>query len=165
MGKRGKEIVGMDVGKLVDMLNTALADEWLAYYQYWVAAKVVKGPMREAVTAELMEHASDEARHAEMLVDRIVQLDGTPLLSPQEWYKAGTCGYDAPSDPLVTAVLRQNIEGEKCAIDYYKGLLDAVEGKDPLTYHIALEILGDEVEHETDLQALLEDIQLMKKVT
>ncbi len=43
MGTKGIEIVGKDVNKIVEMLNKALADEWLAYYQYWVGAKVVKG--------------------------------------------------------------------------------------------------------------------------
>ena len=49
MGKRGREIVGMDVNKLLDVLNKAFADEWLAYYQYWIGSKVTKGPMKEAV--------------------------------------------------------------------------------------------------------------------
>ena len=53
MGTKGRAIVGMDVDNLVELLNKALADEWLAYYQYWVGAKVAKGPMRGAVTAEL----------------------------------------------------------------------------------------------------------------
>ncbi len=164
MGKRGIEIVGVDVGELVKRLNTALADEWLAYYQYWVAARVVRGPMREAVAAELAEHAADELRHAEMIAGRILQLDGTPLLDPQEWLKASHCGYEAPTDPLVTAVLEQNVQGERCAIDYYKDLLDSVQGKDPVTFHMVREILEDEIEHEDDLSALLEDIRLIKKV-
>ncbi len=33
MGTRGREIVGMDVDRLIDMLNRAYASEWLAYYQ------------------------------------------------------------------------------------------------------------------------------------
>jgi len=40
MGTKGREIVGMDIDKLIELLNKALADEWLAYYQYWVGAKV-----------------------------------------------------------------------------------------------------------------------------
>jgi bacterioferritin len=87
MGTKGREIVGMDIDKLIELLNKALADEWLAYYQYWIGAKVVKGPMRGAVEAELMEHAGEELQHAEMLIERIIQLGGTPLLSPEEWYK------------------------------------------------------------------------------
>ena len=43
MGTKGKEIVNLDVNNLIGLLNKALADEWLAYYQYWVGAKVVRG--------------------------------------------------------------------------------------------------------------------------
>ncbi len=32
MGRKGREIVGMDVGKLSELLNKAFSDEWLAYY-------------------------------------------------------------------------------------------------------------------------------------
>ncbi|HEY89612.1 MAG TPA: ferritin, partial [Thermoflexia bacterium] len=58
MGTRGRSmIVGLDVDELIVKLNKALADEWLAYYQYWIGAKVAAGPMRGAVAAELEEHA------------------------------------------------------------------------------------------------------------
>ncbi len=53
MGTKGRDIVEMDVDQLIELLNKALADEWLAYYQYWIGAKVAKGPMRGAVVAEL----------------------------------------------------------------------------------------------------------------
>ena len=29
----------MDVDQLVKLLNMAFADEWLAYYQYWLGSK------------------------------------------------------------------------------------------------------------------------------
>ena len=70
MGTKGREIVGMDVEQLLKLLNMALADEWLAYFQYWIGAKVVKGPMKEAVITELLQHATDELRHAGMVADR-----------------------------------------------------------------------------------------------
>jgi bacterioferritin len=162
MGTRGREIVGTDVEQLVEQLNSALADEWLAYYQYWVGAKVIKGPMRGAVAAELLEHAADELRHAEMLAERIIQLGGAPLLSPEEWYKATGCGYDAPEDPAVRAVLAQNIAGEQCAISAYQKLLDGLRGKDEVTFAMIAEVLADEVEHEEDLQAFVEDLSMIK---
>ena len=31
----------LDVESLISQLNAALAEEWLAYYQYWVGALVV----------------------------------------------------------------------------------------------------------------------------
>jgi bacterioferritin len=163
MGMKGREIVRTDVSKLVDLLNRAFADEWLSHYQYWIGAKVTKGPMRGALAAELEEHANDELKHAGMLAERIIQLGGTPLLRPEAWTGKSTCGYDAPEDPSVRAVLQQNLKGERCAIGVYQDLLETTKGNDSVTEHIALEILEDEVEHEEDLEALLEDLQMMGK--
>ena len=163
MGTKGRAIVGIDVDNLLEMLNKALADEWLAYYQYWVGAKVAKGPMRGDVVTELMEHATEELGHAELLADRIIQLGGTPLLKPEDWYKMTNCGYEAPEDPYVEVLLEQNIKGEQCAIDVYQQLTELTKDADPVTYEIVLSILTDEITHEEDLQALVEDIELMKE--
>lgn len=159
MGTKGREIVGLDINELLAVLNRAFADEWLAYYQYWLGAKVVKGPMKDAVASELLLHATEELGHADMLALRIIQLGGTPLLAPAEWYKHTHCGYDAPADPFVRKILEQNIKGEQCAIEVYQNLLQMVKDKDPVTYNIVLTILQQEVEHEEDLQALDEDLE------
>ncbi|MBU1218527.1 ferritin [Myxococcota bacterium] len=163
MGTKGISIVGMDVNELINLLNRAYADEWLAYYQYWIGSKVVKGPMKEAVIAELLQHATDELRHADMLTTRIIQLGGTPITEPKKWYDVTNCGYDAPDDPFVEKILNQNIHGEQCAIGVYTKILEITQGKDPVTYNIVLQILQDEVEHEEDLQSLLEDFESMLK--
>ena len=60
-------------------------------------------------------------------------------------------------------MLEQNIKGEQCAIKSYNSLLKKTRDKDPVTYNIVLGILQMEVEHEEDLQALLEDINVMMK--
>lgn len=161
MGTKGREIVGMDVNELLQMLNKAFSDEWFAYYQYWLGAKLVKGPMKDAVSAELLLHSTEELAHADLLALRIIQLGGTPPTSPQEWYKLTHCGYSAPDDPFVAKILEQNIKGEQCAIDVYRALLDVVKDKDPVTYNIILTILQQEVEHEEDLQALQEDLETL----
>ncbi len=161
MGTKGREIVGMNVDELVKLLNKAFSDEWLAYYQYWLGAKVVKGPMKDAVIAELLQHAADELRHADMLTLRIIQLGGTPVTKPEDWYKYTNCGYDPPDDPFVRTILDQNVKGEQCAINTYKSLLEVTASKDPVTYNIVVQILQDEVEHEEDLQSLVEDLEGM----
>ncbi len=163
MGTRGREIVGKNVENVLKLLNKAFADEWLAYYQYWLGAKVAKGPMKEAVMAELMQHAADELRHADLVSNRIIQLGGAPVSSPKAWYDFTNCGYEAPDDPYVMKLLEQNVKGEQCAISVYNALMKATKDDDPVTYNLALQILGDEVEHEEDLQALQEDIELMLK--
>jgi len=158
MGTKGKAIVGVNVEELVTVLNKAYADEWLAYYQYWVGAKVASGRMRGIVAGELEEHANEELKHAQMLAERIITLGGTPLLKPEDLLKETNCGYAEPSDPSTKALLKQNINGEQCAIETYKKLLEFVKDKDPITYHVILEILKDEVEHEEDLESLLTDM-------
>jgi len=161
MGTRAREILELNVDELLTLLNRAYASEWLAYYQYWLGAKVIKGPMKDAVAAELVQHATEELTHAEMLADRILQLDGTPVTEPKDWYKESPCAYDPPNDPYVAVLLDQNISGEQCAISTYKDMMDTTQGKDMITYNIALTILEQEVEHEEDLQSLKEDLQLM----
>lgn len=39
----------LDVESLLSQLNTALSEEWLAYYQYRVGALVAEGTMRANV--------------------------------------------------------------------------------------------------------------------
>ena len=161
MGTIGRKIIGMDVDELLRLLNAAFASEWLAYYQYWLGARLIKGPMKDAVAAELNLHATEELNHAVLLAGRIIQLGGTPVLDPKSWFDLSPCAYEAPADPYVAVILDQNIAGEQCAITSYKQLMDTTKDKDMVTYNLALTILEQEVEHEEDLQSLKEDLDLM----
>ena len=71
-------------------------------------------------------------------------------------------GYDPPEDPYVKTLLEQNIKGEQCAIEAYSSLHKVTKDKDPISFMMVVEILKDEVEHEDDLQSLLEDMELGK---
>lgn len=88
----------LDVESLISQLNAALAEEWLAYYQYWVGALVVEGAMRADVQSEFEEHAEEERRHAQLLANRIIELEGVPVLDPQKWFELARCKYDAPQE-------------------------------------------------------------------
>ncbi|WP_292658207.1 ferritin-like domain-containing protein [Nitratifractor sp.] len=159
MARRGNSIIkGIEVSELIRLLNRAYADEWLAYYQYYIEEKVVKGIMKDAAIAELQQHAADELRHADMVAQRILQLGGTPLLNPKEWFTQTNCGYEEPSDFDVVAILEDAIKGEQCAISTYSELAEMTREKDIVTYDLVSQILADEVEHEEDLTALHEDI-------
>ena len=159
MARRGNSIIkGIEVSELIRLLNKAYADEWLAYYQYYIEEKVVKGIMKDAAIAELQQHAADELRHADMVAQRILQLGGTPLLNPKEWFTQTNCGYEEPKDFDVVAILEDAIKGEQCAISTYSELAEMTREKDIVTYDLVSQILADEVEHEEDLTALHEDI-------
>lgn len=163
MGKKAIDILKIDVPKLIDMLNAALSEEWLAYYQYWIGARLMEGPMRSEIEPELLLHATQELNHAVLVVDRIIQLGGTPVLNPKDWFKLGRCKYDAPTDPYVEAILEQNLQGERCAIQRYKEIADFTNGKDHTTHQMATTILGEELEHENDIEEWITDITRMKE--
>ena len=159
MAVRGNSIIkGVDISEVIKLLNKAYADEWLAYYQYFIEAKVIKGIMKDAAIAELTQHATDELRHANMVADRIIQLGGTPILNPKKWFSKTNCGYEEPKNFDVVSILEDSIKGEQCAISSYSELSEVVRNKDIVTYDMVSQILADEVEHEEDLQALHDDI-------
>ncbi len=159
MAKRGNSIIkGIEIDEVIKLLNKAYADEWLAYYQYYIEEKVVTGIMSKSAVTELAEHAADELRHADMVANRIMQLGGTPLLNPKEWFTHTNCGYEEPKNFDVLAILDDAIKGEQCAISTYSNIAEITRDKDIVTYDIVSQILADEVEHEEDLQALYDDI-------
>ena len=95
---------------------------------------------------------------------------GEPLRSLETWRPLGD--FDVEREGLaffpawalgggVAVLLDQNIAGEQCAISVYSALEEMTRYKDPLTYNMVLSILQDEVNHEEELQALLEDLDVV----
>ena len=162
MKKVSAEVLNLDVEKLIEMLNAALCEEWLAYYQYWVGARIMEGPMRIPIEAELLEHANEELKHAEMLIERIIQLGGTPVLNPLQWQEMARCKYETPTDPYIETILEQNLRSERCAIKRYQDIADYTSGVDYTTAKMAVDILEAELEHENDIVSFQDDIVAMK---
>lgn len=158
MGQVAQKISKVNHEELLEILNVAFAEEWLAYYQYWLGAQLAVGPMRKAIAAEFIEHANEELEHAQKVATRIITLGGTPVLNPNDWQKVALCKYDAPNKPYVVNLLEQNLVAERCAIARYQKICEMTEGKDFDTYQMAVEILHDEIEHEEEIGAYQEDI-------
>lgn len=141
---------------IVTLLNKALADEWLAYYQYWIGSKIAKGKLQKHVVEELVEHANDEKRHAEIVVKNILELGGVPILEYSNISKLSFCGYIVPpSNGDLKLILEQNIESERCAINVYKQLLKVVGNEYKNLRKDLSMILSEEEEHEQDLLKLV----------
>ena len=163
MGKQSINVASVDVGELLNMLNAALSEEWLAYYQYWIGARLMEGPMRSEVEPELLLHSTQELNHAVLVVNRIIQLGGTPVINPSSWTSLARCTYDEPSDPYIEVILEQNLKGERCAIQRYQEIADFTNGRDHATHQMAVTILNEELEHENDIEDWLNDISRMKE--
>ena len=124
---------------------------------------MMEGPMRSEIEPELLVHADQELNHAVLVVNRIIQLGGTPVLNPSDWPKFSRCDYDPPEDPYVEVILNQNLKGERCAIQRYQEIASFTNGKDHATHQIATTILAEELEHENDIEDWITDINRMKE--
>jgi bacterioferritin len=154
MGTKAKELVGLNVDELITELNKAYADEWLAYYQYWIAAKILTGRGSIMLAKELERIAEEELEHAEELAERILMLGGKPLASPKAWFEETNCGYSEPPEDQ-ERVIQMVIEAEQCAIEVYERLAKKTLQDDPITHQLMLHILEEELEHEDTFENLL----------
>ena len=119
--------------------------------------------MRSDVQREFEQHAMEEFSHAKMIAERIIQLEGAPVLDPSQWNMLARCKYAAPLNCDVLSVLKQNIAGERCAIIRYEEIATFCNNVDYTTCDIAKRIMAAEEEHEQDLQDLQRDIEWMLK--
>lgn len=157
MGTKGTEIVELDVRDVVEDLNRAYADEWLACYSYTHMAQVVTGrPAAKHLAALLHEVAMVELEHQEELAGRITQLGGEPLADPSKLVETSNGGYPTPADARdIEGIIKTVVAAERGAIEVYNKLAKKTAGKDPITYELIIHILGEEIEHEDDFENLM----------
>jgi bacterioferritin len=150
MGRKGKEIVKADVQEVISDLNKAYADEWLAHYQYWLAAQWIRGMDADTLKQVLIQQAADELTHAETLANRIIQLGGTPVMQFDQLTATAKCGFkEPPSDPAnLKQVIQDVLAAEACAIESYNELSEKYRTTDIVTKEIFEELLEDEVGDE-----------------
>jgi bacterioferritin len=157
VGTAGKAIVELNVEELVRELTKAYLDELLAFYSYWITARVAEGFHGEELSEHFAEEAKDELGHAGKLADRIVELGGSPVVHPKSWEPGAHAPWTAPREDWSDAdgMVRDQIKAERDAITAYNRLAKMTFGKDPVTYTLAVDLLADEVRHEEFLENLL----------
>ncbi|MDH5391356.1 MAG: ferritin-like domain-containing protein [Candidatus Bathyarchaeota archaeon] len=161
MGKKGREIVGVDIKELLKDLNAAYADEWIAFFYYTWAADFIEGPDYPTVASELDRIAKDEFEHMSELADRIFELGGEPERDLEDLQKIANCTKVVfpKNERNLEGVLNAVAEAEGCAIDVYNKLLKKVSAcydKDVRTFHLIEHILSEEIQHEEAFENLLE---------
>ncbi|MBR2274299.1 MAG: ferritin [Alphaproteobacteria bacterium] len=159
MGETAQKISKADKKELIEILQCAFAEEWLAYYQYWIGAKIAEGLERPKVEAEFNEHAAEELKHADWLADRLIQLGSQPLLNPEEWKRHAICQYEVPSNPDTKALVAQNLSSERCAIIRYQEICEMCHNTDYETFRMARKILKEELEHEQEMEDFKADFK------
>jgi len=161
MGKKGREIVEVDIKELLKDLNSAYADEWIAFFYYTWAADFIEGPDYPTIADELNKIAKDEFEHMSELADRIFELGGEPERDIEDLQKIASCKKVVfpTNERDLEGVLNAVAKAEGCAIDVYKKLIKKLSPcyeKDLRTFHLIEHILSEEIQHEEAFENLLE---------
>lgn len=153
---RGQEIV-KNRDEIIKALTQALAAEGLAAYRYLYLAHWMTGPAAHEATELFTKMSADEWGHLDKLLQRIIQLDGTPLMAPSDWEKHSFDKYSAPpKDPAeIKPVLKDSLESERAAISFYAELAEKTQHEDFVTFQLVSELLAHEVEDEQELHKFL----------
>ncbi|MEW6170150.1 MAG: ferritin-like domain-containing protein [Candidatus Omnitrophota bacterium] len=150
MGKKAREIVGVDLKDLIKDLNKAYCDEWFAYYAWWYMAQAVEGKGYEDMQEFLNKIAKDELEHASELAERIIELGGLPPNKLTDLEKGANAAYPGVMKDLsdYDEIIKLVTEAEAGAIEVYDKLAKKTFGKDHDTYQLVTHILGEEITHE-----------------
>lgn len=150
MGKKAREIAGVDLKDLIKDLNKAYCDEWLAYYAWWYMAQAVEGKGYEDMQEFLNKIAKEELEHATELAERIIELGGLPPNKLTDFEKGANAAYPGVMKDLsdYDEIIKLVTEAEAGAIEVYDKLAKKTFGKDHDTYQLVTHILGEEITHE-----------------
>jgi bacterioferritin len=134
--------------KVLALLQKAIESEQLAIRQYEVHARVQKSQGFSKIKKRLTaEHLHDEYKHLKKLMDRLLQLGGTPDTSKATEQNIGT---GLPEQ------FENDLAAEYSTIEQYRdAMTTCLEEKDHQTYRILEHILTDEEEHADDLETQL----------
>ncbi len=135
------------------LLNEALATELVCVLRYKRHYFVAQGLHGKAVAAEFLEHATEEQAHADMICERITQLNGTPNLDPAGMLTRSHSEYREGKS--LVDMIREDLIAERIAIESYGEMVRYLGDKDPTTRRMLEHILAKEEEHAQDMSDLL----------
>ena len=157
MGKKAREIVGVDLKDLIKDLDRAYCDEWLAFYAWTYMSIAVEGMGYEDMSEFLGKIAKDELEHATELAERIIELGGLPTNTLGAVEKGGNAPYPGVMKNLsdYNEIIKIVTTAEAGAIEVYDKIAKKTFGKDHDTYQLACHIMGEEIGHEELFENLL----------
>ena len=137
--------------QVIDALNRALTVELTAINQYFCQAKMCKNWGYMKLAKKHYEESLGEMKHAEMIIDRILFLEGTPEIARYDVIKVGTDVQEQFTNDLAL---------EMKGVQQYNALIDlCMRVKDNGTRELVAPILVESEEHVDWLETQLGLIQ------
>jgi bacterioferritin len=139
--------------KVIDHLNRALKNELTAINQYFLHSRILKDQGLEKLAEKEHEESIDEMKHADVLIQRILFLEGLPNLQDLGKLLIGE---------NVKEMLECDLKLEHIAVPDLKAAIAHCESVgDYVSRHIFREILDSEEEHIDWLETQLGLIEKM----
>lgn len=139
--------------KLIETLNSLLAGELTAINQYMVHAEMCEDWGYSKLSKHFKDRSIAEMKHAEKLIERVLFLEGTPVVTKLNKIKIGA---EVPQQlKFDHAAEAQTIK------DYNNAIILAGDVKDYATRDILMEILNDEDHHIDEIEELQDQIDQM----
>ena len=137
--------------EVVQHLNKLLANEQSAFHQYLLHSQLLRNWGIKKLAKTERKEAMEEVEHAELLIERILYLEGTPKMEG---------GEPAQASADVREVLQRDLQLEVSGIaDLREGIATAERTGDAVSRELMVTILTDEEEHEDHLLTQLELIE------
>src|SRR6516225_5350227 len=115
---------------------------------------MASGIHAQAVAQEFLEHANEEQQHADLIAERITQLNGEPNFSPEGLATRSHSEYVEGASLI--EMIQEDLVAERVAIESYAEIVRFLGNDDPTSRRMMEEILAKEEEHAEDLRTLLD---------
>ncbi|HEY2015138.1 MAG TPA: bacterioferritin [Bryobacteraceae bacterium] len=137
--------------KVIALLNEALKEELTAINQYFLHAEMCENWHYERLGSFIKKQSIDEMKHAEILIERILFLDGTPSLTEPMQLSIGQ---------NVKEQLASDLKLEIGAVGMYNRCVQVARDEgDNASRELFERLLKDEESHVDWLEAQLYQIQ------
>jgi bacterioferritin len=143
------------------VLNEALATEIVCVLRYKRHHYMAKGIHSQAVAEQFLEHAAEEQEHADLIAERITQLDGEPNFNPEGLLTRSHSEY-VEGESLLD-MIREDLIAERIAVESYSEIIRYLADNDPTSRRMMESILAKEEEHAEEMKTLLESIAKEEK--
>jgi bacterioferritin len=132
---------------VIELLNEVLKAELTAISQYFLHAEMMENWGYDRLSERTKKEAIDEMKHAEMLIERILFLDGTPRMHELFPFRIGQ---------NVRSQIENDLALELEAVERLnRAIAAAAAAGDNGSRELFEKILGDEEEHVDFLEAQL----------
>lgn len=136
--------------KVIEQLNMALRDELTAINQYFLHAEMAENWGYDKYSKYIKKQSFDEMKHAEILMERILFLDGSPSMEPLSL----TIGKS------VRDMIESDLALELGAVaSYNEAIKISVENLDNGSRDLFVRLLKDEEGHVDWLEAQVHQIK------